>query len=70
MAYSLEIEGLVRRIHELDAALRQCLAHIEVDEAAHGRPFAAGNVARAALGHDKPEPDWNAAMAAGVSGTL
>lgn len=36
-------------VEALAAALRQCLRHIEVDESTHGRPFAAGNVARAAL---------------------
>lgn len=45
-----------KRIVKLEEALRQCLAHIEADEAAHGRPFAAGNVARAALAtEEKPD---------------
>ena len=34
-------------------ALQQCLLHIEGDEMAHGRAFAAGNVARAAIAKAK-----------------
>ena len=34
---------------ELLEACEQCLRHIEQDESTHGRPFAAGNVARAAI---------------------
>jgi hypothetical protein len=36
-------------IDEMTAALKQCLVHIEADEETHGRLFAAGIVARAAL---------------------
>lgn len=36
-------------INNMRLALCQCLVHIEADEVTHGRQFAAGNVARAAL---------------------
>lgn len=34
---------------DLLEACEQCLRHIEQDESTHGRPFAAGNVARDAI---------------------
>lgn len=34
---------------DLIEACEQCLRHIEQDESTHGRPFAAGNVARDAI---------------------
>jgi hypothetical protein len=42
-------EDLRKDIARLEDALHQCLAHIEADEATHGRAFAAGNVARKSL---------------------
>lgn len=40
---------LIAAAPDMYEALQQCLQHIEVDETTHGRQFAAGNVARAAL---------------------
>lgn len=37
-------------------ALEQALLHIEVDESTHGRPFAAGNVIRAAIARAEGRP--------------
>lgn len=40
---------LISAAPDMHEALMQCLAYIERDEAAHGRQFGEGNVARAAL---------------------
>ncbi len=40
---------LIAAAPDMLSALEQALGHIEVDETTHGRPFAAGNVIRAAL---------------------
>jgi hypothetical protein len=48
-AKPLDIPKREKYVELLRDALSQCLQHIEADEAAHGRPFNAGNVAREAL---------------------
>ena len=47
---------LIAAAPEMLEACRQALTHIEVDETTHGRPFAAGNVLRAAIAKATGEP--------------
>lgn len=46
---------LIAAAPELLEALEMCLQWIEDDEAAHGRPFGAGNLARRAISKAKGE---------------
>jgi hypothetical protein len=41
--------SLIAAAPDLLEACRHALAHIEVDECTHGRPFSAGNLLRAAI---------------------
>lgn len=55
VADNLPIEDarMIAAAPDMYEACNQALRHIEVDEATHGRPFAAGNVLRAALAKAK-----------------